>query len=230
MSDRPCVIGCQVTRTLDDGTTKRVPRLTESGYLCDPCRDRLDSWLANTGIPEDYALLGFVALPGSVEKAPGSKTGKRADPPAPVRVEVLDLVDDRQGWRSDGTTDGRGVLGLIESWGRLVREERGMRIPTAPATLTGECAFLHKQLDWLCSRPWIDEMYHEIRAAARELSTAIGYPWPQPIGRCPELDCGEPLWMPPEGANAVICGKCGAQWKRERWLLLADVIESEAAS
>jgi hypothetical protein len=156
---RVCVNGCHSNRTLDDGTIKRTPRLATIGLLCEHCRDRLARWLAVTGIPEDYSRLGFVAHPGSIERAPGSKQGKRANAPAPVRVEVLDFVDGRLGWRSDGTTDRRGALGMVESWARLVREERRMVQPRSAATLMGECAFLSKHIDWMCEQRWIDEMY-----------------------------------------------------------------------
>src|SRR5690606_10839463 len=118
-----------------------------------------------------------VALPGSVPAAPGSKKGKGGKvPPAPVRVDVLDLVDDRYGVRSDGSMDRRGTLGVLESWARLVREERRMAQPSTPATVVNECAFLHRQVDWSCEQPWVNEFYREIRSLARDLSTVIGYP------------------------------------------------------
>lgn len=227
MSGQVCVNGCHSARTMDDGTIRRIPRLAAVGYVCEPCRNRLAGWLSASGIPEDYGWLWYVATPGSVHTAPGSKKGKGGKtPPIPVRVDVLDLVDDRLGLRTDGSTDKRGTLGLLESWARLVREERRIAPPRTPSTIVNECAFLHRQVDWLCGRPWIDEMYREIRALARDLSTAIGYPWPKPLP-CP--DCGQPVWLPTNGADIIRCSHCSAYWTKDRWLHLATVVESEAS-
>lgn len=222
-----CVIGCKSTKRLDDGTSKRVPRQSAVGYLCQQCHDRLAEWLGGEeSVAAAYAWLPMVADPGSVESDLGAKHGTRSTAPVPIRMEVLDHTDQRHGWRTDGTTDRRGTLGLIESWGRLVREERHMQIPTAPATVSGECAFLLRNLPWIAEQRWVDEFYAEIRQHAKELDTAIGHPWPTPIGSCPS--CSEPLWMPPDGGDRIECRSCGAYWTRERWLLLADVIEDEA--
>lgn len=209
-----CVNGCH-TRPDTDGN--RHPVLTEDpSLLCRACEDRLLGWLDKIG--EHYLLLPDFLTPGSVETNPESKTTKAADPPVPVRLEVLDLLDTRHGRRWLGTQaaqDRRGVLGTLESWARMVREERNLATPDDAATVIGEAAFLRRHLLWIAEQPWVDELYDDIRTLHRQLADAVGDYRPRPVGRCgvatEDGECGGAL-MPSRWSVGVYCGRCGASW------------------
>jgi hypothetical protein len=70
--------------------------------LCPKCVDRIDGWLRV--IPDSYALLPKVVLPCSVTGNPESSHMKVPDAPAPMRLDVIDLLDRRPG---------RGVLAPV---------------------------------------------------------------------------------------------------------------------
>src|SRR5262245_56874902 len=116
-----CVSGC---RTAPDSDGNRYPVRTDPPSLvCRRCEDRLQAWLER--IPDAYAHLPLFIQPGSVDANPESQATKRAHPPVPLRLEVLDLLDTRLGRIWLGTHPDetrRGALGILESWGRLIRE------------------------------------------------------------------------------------------------------------
>lgn len=122
-----CLNGCQ------EGTgDARGPVLCQPKQrLCKPCVERLSKWLK--AIPDTYALLDEVRDHGTVPSDPGTKQTKRPDAPAPMRLEVDDLLDDRRGYQhdDDGTPllsdNRRGILGVVHSWAELVRDQR--RLP-----------------------------------------------------------------------------------------------------
>lgn len=225
-----CVNDC-VTR--DHRADCRLPycpgclprRARRPWHICLACYDRLERWL--TDITALYPLLPAVLEPGTVEAAPERGHGKRADAPAPLRVGMLDLLDARLGQRSDGTTDRRGTLGLLESWATLVREQRGLGTPTSPATLTSETGCLSRNLDWIAAQPWVTDLTRELGDLYRDLRNAVGEVNPKPIGTCPGErghTCGAPLWPPKDASTGVRCTSCGAEWDGPRLLVLGGVI------
>jgi hypothetical protein len=227
-----CANGCH-TRPDTDGN--RRPVLAEPpSQLCRACEDRLLSWLEK--IPENYLLLPAFLEPGSVDGNPESKSTKAANPPLPVRVEVLDLLDTRRGRRWLGTEaaeDRRGVLGTLESWARMVREEHpgGLATPVDAATVAGEAAFLRRHLLWCAEQPWVDELYAEVKALHRDLADAVGDYRPRPVGRCETVtedgDCGGTL-LPSRWGMGVHCPRCGAQWTQDDLQRLGMVIGGKA--
>lgn len=208
-------------------------------YLCSDgkhsCLTRLDKWLRQ--IPESYALCLWVRPHGSVAADPGTKATKRPDPPAPMRLEVTDLLDQR---------DGRGVLGIVHSWAELVRDQRHDTRPctctharpshnqhrcTAQGcgcqqyrpvdpTVTRECAYLITHLAHCAGQDWAGDLYDEIRILARTLADTVGEYRPKPVGKCAALrvvpettvqvPCGGALVMDREGAG-VHCLRCGSR-------------------
>ncbi|MGH3094583.1 MAG: hypothetical protein ACRDMV_01115 [Streptosporangiales bacterium] len=215
----PCMNGCLSREHYTDCALARcvgcLPREATEGNLCGRCYTRLAEALDD--LPVTYALLEHVLEPGSVQLDDGRrKRGKRADAPVPVRLDVVAYRDHR------GTAS---VVALLESWARLVREERGLTQPTAPATVVGEASFLRTHLDWIARQDWIIDMWNEILDLNRQLTQAIGETNPKPVGDCPE--CGGPLW-PPKTGDAIRCTSCPAQWTRDQWLWLGRVIGETA--
>lgn len=199
-----CLNGCE---TRQGGEMTPVP--AEPGkLLCPGCAKRLDKWLR--AIPDDYALLPHVVEHGTVPADPGTKHTKRPDPPAPMRLEVIDLLDQRPGY---------GALGILHSWADNVRDLR-WQDPPEVVTVAGECALLIVNLPWAAGNEWIVDLYDEIRVLARTLADTVGEYRPKPVGKCAALRpvedstvqvlCGGALVMDREGAG-VHCLKCGTR-------------------
>lgn len=191
-----CLNGC--SRGAGDA---REQVLCEPGtQMCRSCTDRLDTWLRQ--IPDNYALLPHVVDHGSVPADPGTKHTKRPDPPAPMRLDVVDLLDVRPGF---------GVLGVVHSWAELVREERrqpqrcvcghmalghpqqghctATRCTCAgyrPAvhSVSGECGVLVANLPWAVQQDWIGDLYAEVKQLHRTLADTVGEYRRKPVGKC----------------------------------------------
>lgn len=123
-----CLNGCQA-----GSGDARGPVLCQPGhYLCSEgkhsCTAKLDRWLRD--IPDLYGLLLWVKDRGTVPGNPENAQTKQPDAPAPMRLEVEDLLDARPGlqYDDDGTPivseNLRGALGLLHDWARLIRDER----------------------------------------------------------------------------------------------------------
>ena len=98
--------------------------------LCARDAERLGTWLSQ--LDTEYALLD--AVPSMQGREPGSGGRSRlASQRSPAALDVLVLRDRRSRDRDDDDRDsnnGRGVLEVLESWARLVRDERGLQPPT----------------------------------------------------------------------------------------------------
>lgn len=193
-----CLNGCQA-----GSGQERQPVQTEGpSLICPDCLKKLARWLRQ--ISERYALLPRVLDHGSVPADPGTKATKRPDPPAPMRLEVVDQLD---------TRDGRGVLGLVHAWAQMVRDERRMpdcctcghmalghvaataKKPAycsakactcttyrpVQATVVGECNLLIANLPWIVAQPWVGDLFEELRVLHRQLGDVVGERRRQPI-------------------------------------------------
>lgn len=160
-----------------------------SDTLCLACIEDLSSWLRQ--IPDLYAELGSVRLPGSVRVAgPQTKTSA-VHAPAPIRLEVFDLHD-------------RGVVfAKLEVWAGQGGDVREM------------CNRLRRNL--LSVPLWephdAGDFYRTIKALCRELGRVVGEPEDKPVGKCAQPDaegfqCRGPLFRTVDGA-AVYCRRCG---------------------
>ncbi|MFC0626162.1 hypothetical protein [Kribbella deserti] len=227
-----CLNGC--TRPTEHG---REPIQVEPpALICPACRKRLNTWLQQ--IPDTYTLLPLVVEHGTVTSNPETAHTKRPDPPAPMRLEVIDMLERRPG---------RGVLGLIHGWAQLVRDERHLTVPcrcrhdpethhdtTQPActvahcdcteyrsvaaTVTSECALLTQHAGWITTQPWVSDLYTELKPLVRHLQDAVGDYRPAPLGMCVRLVarpgvpvdvlCGGTLYRDQTG-HGVHCTSCG---------------------
>lgn len=199
-----CLNGCQ--RGSGDA---RGPVLCEPGMLlCDPCQSRLDTWLR--AIPDAYALLPAVQDHGTVPGNPETARTKQPDAPAPMRLEVTDLLD---------TRNERGALGILHAWANAVRDERRLprrctcnharpshgtgrgpakhhctaagcgcsRYHEIPHTMAGECALLLAHLAWCAQQDWAGDLYDELRILQRQLADTVGDYRAKPVGKCAAL-------------------------------------------
>ena len=180
----------------DDDPPLALPGLR----LCQRHHGRLARDL--TDIVTCWSLLAELHEPG---RGGTGTHGKRADPPAPVNLDVADITDPR-------TSQVIAAMG----WARIVVEDR--RLAVMPSDVA-ECAgLLTRHLEWVAAQDWADEACDEISAAARTLRWATGDNPDAPLGTCPDIDprgeqdrCGGPLrWV--EGTTAVRCGRCGSHW------------------
>lgn len=217
------------------GCTRRVPGnddepvIATNGQLCRPCANRFEKWLRE--IPEHYALLPQYVLPMTDRDAnPDSKATKRTNAPAPLRVDVIDLLDERRGRKwlaTEATNDRRGTLGTVHAIATYIRESRNTDTRLKP-TVSRETDTIIRNLDWLLADPSLGDTYEEIRILHRQLSDAIGVYRQKPVGRCTvDIDdkpCGGPL-LPHD--NGVNCIHCGAHWDQNLLRFLGRTIEAQ---
>jgi hypothetical protein len=190
--------------------------------LCPRCLDRLEHWLRD--IPDSYALLPVVQEHGTVPGNPESAKTKQPDAPAPMRLEVTDLLD---------TRDGRGALGVVHAWAQLIRDERrlparrchcdharpthgqgrghdkghctaagcGCRTYTpGPYYVHAETRLILAHLDWCGQQEFAGDLYRELKDLTRQMSDTIGDYRARPVGKCA-------AWIDRPGAPLqVLCG------------------------
>jgi len=174
------------------------------------------SWLRETidDIVTTYALLPHFYEPGTAVDDGHQVKGKRVDPPAPIRLDVVALLDRRTVSQHPG--DIVPVLAILESWAALVREERHLR-RQHPTTVTSEANLILGHLDWIICQTWVDELAKEIRDVKSALHSAIGDHAPRPVGTCPVVhpetgECGGKLYQDRYGGMSVSCQTCGETW------------------
>lgn len=222
-----CVIpGCG---TPDAETGARVPRVALTGaYICGYHRHRLTQALRE--IPDQYAHMAAMDPSSSSEpERYGSPRAKHADPPAPVRLDVLAMLDPRTGWIGEGPLP---VADMLASWCCLVAEECRTEQPTAHVTST--TAFLTRHVEWIVEQPWIDDLYHEVNEALAQLRQATGLSGPRKIGTCylwtDDERCDGDLIQKPDLTTE--CRRCGEKWEtpRERAILTVALASSNIYS
>ncbi|MDQ0795599.1 hypothetical protein [Streptomyces sp. B1I3] len=195
------------------------------GQLCPGCTKatlvRLES------LPTLYdGLQAFLAPSSTGGQGRGSKP---VHAPLPVSESVLDL-------RGPG-----GMVGIVEDWLGLVREERGMA-PVVPVgavepRLAAAVAGLRNQLPWIAiSWPLAGAFAEEIRELANNARSILD-PDKQAvrgtrIGQCPAIDpsgtlCGAVLRLLP-GEKAVRCEWCDTRYPPYTWAQLKAWIDEDA--
>ena len=181
--------------------------------LCRHHHGRLARDLAD--ITLHWSLLSELHEPGRG----GTDThGKRADPPAPVNLDVADITDPR-------TSQVIAAMG----WAQIVVEER--RLAAVPSDVADAAALLARHIEWVAAQDWADEACDEIGQAARMLRHITGDSPDAPLGKCPDIDprgendrCGGPMrWV--DGTLSVVCGRCGSSWGEADMPNLLRVLE-----
>ncbi len=192
----------------------RDPKAAADGTLVCPGHTR---WLTESidDIVVTYALLPHFYEPGTAIDDGQQVRGKRVDPPAPVRLDVVALLDKRTIARHPG--DIVPVLAILEAWARLIREERQLQPCRREATVTSEAGTLLAHIDWIICQPWVDDLAREIREVKSALHSAIGDHAPRPVGTCPVIhpdigECAGKLYQDRYGGMSVTCRRCGETW------------------
>ena len=192
----------------------REPKGAIDGLLVCPGHRR---WLADTldDIVITYALLPHFYEPGTAVDDGQQVRGKRVDPPAPVRLDVVALLDRRTLAQHPG--DLVPVLAVLEAWAALVRDERNLKTCRTISTVTREVGTLIAHLDWITAQAWVPDMAAELRDVKSALHSAIGDHAPRPVGTCPVVhpdtgECGGKLYQDRYGGMSVTCRRCGETW------------------
>lgn len=190
--------------------------------ICPHCEKRMKGWLNH--ISDNYLLLPTFIEHGTADKNPESKITKRAEAAAPMRLEVIDLLDTRLGRKWLGTApahDRRGVIGTLRVHVERLIEERPLTATTwADTSVTQACDLLHRHLLWLAEQDWITYLYEDLSTLNRALADAVGDYRRPAVGSChvvPEgatSPCGGPLFA--NATGGVHCARCRAEWEPER--------------
>lgn len=185
-------------------------------HICTNCETTLKTWLEQ--IPTNYALLPRFKEHGTTDRNPDAKTTKSAQAPTPLRLDIIDLLDERHGRKWLGTTptnDRRGTLGTLLAIATEIAETRGLP-GNIPNHVYGAADYIDKNTDWLTTQEWVTEPFHELRKLHRRISDAVGIYRPKPVGTCHLINddtttpCGGPLMANPYGG--VKCLRCRATW------------------
>lgn len=229
----PCANGC-VTR---HGDTNYPTPTDGRALICPACETRLETWLKH--IPDNYALLPTFIEHGTTDGNPESKSTKRAEAAAPMRLEVIDLMDTRLGRKWNGTApahDRRGVIGTLRVHvERLIDDKPLTATKWADTSVAAACNLLLRHRIWLAEQDdWITFMYDDLDKLNRTLSDAVGDYKKPAVGLCEvvpdeaEKPCGGKLF--PQTNGSVRCAKCHDTWPPDKLarlgLLLAEAIET----
>lgn len=221
-----CLNGC-----MRNVNGQRISVQTEPpSLLCRRCEDDLRKWLRE--IPERYALLPHFIDFGVADRNPEAKASKRTDAPAPMRLEVIDHLDDRLALRWNGTvpTDKRrGIVGVLHDHAQRTRDDRNLTPLNQPPTVSGEAAFLQRHSLWLSEQEWVTEVHYDLKRVNNQLRDAIGDHKPRPVGVCvvtsDKGECGGPLL--PSRVGGVWCPRCGDTWDIDELRRLGLLLSSE---
>lgn len=147
----------------------------------------------------------------------------RQDPPAPLNLAVVDLLD----MRSDTP-----AVPHIAGWVQLIAEERHISwVPSAPHM---QARFILAHLEWLVCHPAADEAFDELSRSWQWLRGVAGLGGAKPIFYCPVVhpdeqgECAGPVFQRYERSMMVRCAKCGAEWDGELELRRAGMMLGSA--
>jgi hypothetical protein len=176
-------------------------------------------------LPDLYSMLFMFTEPGSAPKDPDQRSGK-SNPShrSVVNLDVLDLTDgrlkgDADDMRTDYAVDSRagarrqGVVLTLAAWARLVcsemaEEDIDSDLADEP-TISSECGYLLKHLDWIATHIWYDdEMHPDVKQMWTDVRRVCGVR--DPMGyECPT--CGW-LVQPRYEGTVYTCSGCERNW------------------
>lgn len=196
----------------------------DDGHVCARCAIRL---------ADDLDAIPALAAQASVEPRAGRGSGRTVPGSRPpIDLAGVDPALTAVAVPAGTTT----VLEVVESWCRLVREERQMAQygPWSAAvartgragyagtttTLVAATGFLRAHVDWAIRQPWVDDMADEMRACARALRhldadrEPTGTVVPCPTVSVEAGDCGCRLRI--SERDVVRCPRCGREWDTDQ--------------
>jgi Zn-finger nucleic acid-binding protein len=182
-------------------------READNGYLCDNDFSKLASTLRQI---EDEATVLDASPSFAQRTGPGGSS--LASHRSPANLDVIVATDPRRGlmrWSAADDDDLKAfdplgldttasVLETLASRADTVFEEGGFERP-ARATISGERDYLTRNLIWIASQPWVDEMVTEMRELLGQLQRTNHTQPDRPVGICQlprfESICGGRIWQ-----------------------------------
>lgn len=218
-----------MTACLFHHSDDRDPHPATVGFLCKSGMERLTQHLAE--LPALAHWLHANLSGGSGSGFGDYTTGSR-EKPLPIKTGIADHLTQ--------------ITDTVNSWARLVAEERDLRGPWRPlpsdgwperdrlrraveqtASLEDLCTFLLAHLDWTVQQLWVDDFATEIEDLT---STAHGLAPSRPskhrmAAPCPTCNAFELSRM--DGDSFINCGSCGRLWTEDEYVRLALVLAAE---
>lgn len=163
------------------------------------------------------------------------KIGKRPDPPAPVRMDVLAL----RGPLSAQLGDAPSIVTTLVGLGLAVRTYCQLHYDPDRLARLSVRARVHEEID-LCTRhadtyaerageTLLRATWGAVHDTRERAHTAAGYrPYRIELGPCPtpmddDQPCGRPLWADPVTDAEVRCTACRSTWRRSHFLWIRRV-------
>lgn len=178
-----------------------------------------------------FALLDDVIEPGSVADAESVRFARTIDPPAPLRLDVVALRDNRTAGSREAREPVSPHRALFRHAAnlRLERQLEGVRF--GRTTVADDVAVLLAHLEHAAAAPWVVELNADARYVRAELRAVVGERDPEPVGRCPIVvdddgECGGRLYADRYGAMRVTCTRCHALWDETELRRLGLLITS----
>jgi hypothetical protein len=208
-----CLRGCSIARRhltdcehTDDGACRGcLPRQADFGALCMPCHYRLVRTLHD--IPHARVLLAGHLQPGQAARSSDVIRRTKGDPPAPLNLDVLDVIADID----------HHPLG----WARIHAEDHGLMAPTDGIT------HLRTHLASVECSEWIADAWDELTALTSHAHALV--PWrPEAVklgAPCPQCHCQALVLY--GGDDWVTCQECGYVINRSLYDHWARVILDE---
>jgi hypothetical protein len=171
---------------------------------CKVCGDELNAALKD--LEQLLPVLRALMEPGRALVDSGVR-GRRGTAPAPLRVDVLSLLED--------TAHSPDVF--LTRWGAA--------FDTAPSP-----AGLRAALGRIIETDHLEAFTRELRALRAAVVRVCGEPGPAKVATCRRLvrgrECRGAITATP-GSETAACTVCGDQWPRARWGLLGRIEQAE---
>ncbi len=154
----------------------------------------------------------------------------RCDPPAPCRLDILDLTDPRSNTPALAIVD--AITDMVQDQRHLAYRPQHHHGHWTSAIGAQQARWLLIHVEWLAAHDNIPSAFEELAATLHNLRCAAGDVPPPPLFRCPvihpdaEQECGGPV-RPEPWTFGVRCAKCGERWDgHERLRRFGSIVEA----
>lgn len=219
MPDDPC--------TICGGPLAHHPGET---YACEGCVWTLRFLLRE--LPRHLPLLDACLVPDGAPRTGRTTGAGAAHAPAPVRLDVLNLIGPGH-WTADDTTD-VPVQPLLHGWATRLAAECGFHVGRdphgtqiidrrgTPCSRRGSgpaawAAWLHAYTPLAAGRPWIREMHDQIEDLLRRILAITGTTPRRRNRAAPCPDCGAFDLVATDGEWWITCTVCGHRLTRDAY-------------
>jgi hypothetical protein len=202
----------------------KPPRKTTARRrCCEVCQHELATLLDE--LNDRLPLLPDMLVPSGV---PSSIRLARDASPAPLRVDVLALLDDR---------GDLSVLGVLAPYADILATERRLSGQVDPIRS------LRAHLEWVAAADWLEDFTKTLRRIGGEVRRVLGEE-AKAVATCHRevatrvtVVAGERIELPVECRGVITasvysdtatCVRCGDPWPRSRWQMLGRLQETSA--